>query len=146
MLYRKLSVVGVPLICLFGCSPVIQGPAETLAASCHVNDLNEVFADPTKYFGRKFCGNALARARGNVIEIFPVNTLLDNTPETAMFLDSKTHYEVFHRINEHGTIVIYLEGIIDGMRECFEARESGDKCFPYERPLDLDVTMYRLPS
>lgn len=127
---------------LVGCAHIGSQGISQEARKCEVTSLAAVFQSPRLYVGKRFCGSGTAYRRGRAIEIFPSGPPPIDRSEIAVLPDDRTYKAIFAQITPDQPRQMYLEGKIEAMEECFEAR-ADDTCFPYTYPLDLKVSFYR---
>lgn len=137
---RVWSLAGLALIIIIGCAPI----GHESSSRCDVTSLQDVFRDPPRYFGKRFCGMALAVPEGRVLKIFPPSEAIpEERNDVVMFLDVATA----DALNPRNRLPFrfYMEGVIGGMEECFESSTSEMQsiCTPFRHPLDIRVSRYR---
>ena len=121
----------ITLILASACGGCVSVPS---APNCDVASLADVFANPIAFFGKTFCGEALAVPEGRSLKIFPPGPVPEKRNDVVMFLDKgairllNTHSEPFS---------LYVEGSIRGDRVCFVRDDI--TCLPYNRPFALEV-------
>lgn len=147
---RKISmkssiIVVLTFVTLAGCE-ANSSPLEVRARpQCDVTSLAEVFRNPPHFFGKRFCGEALAVPDGLALKIFPPSrTIPQERNNVVMFLDETTA-NALEPIGRR-PFRLYLEGVVSGMEECFQPIPPGYSdwtCTPYRYPLDIQVSRFR---
>ena len=126
-----------------GCA--YSGAASATDRRCDVTELAELFRDPVRYEGQRFCGRANAYRHSRVIEVFPEGQLPKDRFDTALFLNRSADTKVRERLGSAGMISIYVEGKIRLQKPCYRVHPEGDTCIPNKRPIDLRVTRLSFP-
>jgi hypothetical protein len=110
-------------------------------SNCEVFSLSAVFANPTSYSGKTFCGDAVGVPQRTGITFFPVDyERASRFYDVAMFLDDRRLNDRL-RLSQTGPFRIHVEGTIRPAEECFsEEAAAGDiLCTPTRRPITLRV-------
>jgi hypothetical protein len=133
------------LTILPGCATVAQAREETSDPQCDVISPADVFRNPQQFFGKRFCGEALAVPNGLSLKIFPPSRVVpQERNNVVMFLDEITA-NALEPIGRR-PFRLYLEGVVSGMGECFQPIPAGYSdwtCTPYRYPLDIQVSRFR---
>lgn len=139
---KQASMLILGLAALFGCAhPSAQSARHH---RCEVTSLNEVFRDPPRYFGVRFCGEALAVPEGRVLKLFPPSADIPaERNDTVMFLDGRTADALDPA--DRQPFRLYMEGVIGGVRECYQSPSSRrvTVCTPFRHPINISVSTYR---
>lgn len=106
---------------------------------CDVTDLGELFRNPLRYEGKRFCGRAIAYRHSRTIEVFPEGEPPNDRFDTALFLSRRADSQVRERLGRAERIPIYVEGKVRLQKPCYSVHPQGDTCIPYKRPIDLRV-------
>ena len=123
---RTIAVLAI------ACSACASVPSAT--NRCETKSLAEVFANPLAFFGKDFCGEALAVPEGRGLKIFPPGPVPQERNDVVMFLDNGAPSAIDVRSQPFS---LYVEGTIDGRPDCFVREDI--TCHPFNRPFTLKV-------
>lgn len=141
--YLVMPLVVAGSAAFAGCASL--GTASAEDRRCSVTDLAELFRNPLRYEGKRFCGRAAAYRHSRVIEVFPEGGLPSDRFDTVLFLSRRADTEVRERLGSAERISIYVEGKVQLQKPCYRVHPEGDTCIPYKRPIDLGVTRLAFP-
>lgn len=113
-------------------------------SGCEVTSLADVFREPLRYVGKRFCGEALAVPEGRVLKIFPPSQEIPaERNDTVMFLDGATADALDPP--DRQPFGLYIEGVIEVMEECFQppSSEMETACTPFRHPINITASAYR---
>jgi hypothetical protein len=113
---------------------------------CAASSIANVKASPLENIGKKFCGEVTAVSRGRVVMLFARSESTDvRLEDVTITLDGRA-VERLRTMPDNVPFQLYVEGIIDGSRECFSPPASGYEevtCTPFPRPLTLITSTVR---
>ena len=114
--------------------------------SCQVTDANELFKDPLKLSGAKFCGELVAVRYPTITHLFPPDGGTDTREELQLVLDAKATARLENLAGEISPVRMYVEGRMEVDEWCFnpDNPKLNRACVPFSRPAELRVTVLKL--
>lgn len=140
------------IVLIFACLAFQVGCARTpttslYSAGCDVTKAQEVFSDPVRYFGKRFCGQMVALVEDRQIWLLPLTPSDAARPNLDLALDGDSSRRLEVSLAGKSKAIIYIEGRIDGLRKCFEEPAITDarfRCVPFDRPAQFEASVVEI--
>jgi hypothetical protein len=108
---------------------------------CDVTSLKELAAEPLRFAGKRFCGDAFILEQGR--SIYVVNGFGERPSDDLSLLITSTSSDKLGQLQSKPE-KFYIEARIDPMGECFAPpADNGEECSPYRRPVFLHLEAVR---
>lgn len=110
------------------------------ALRCEVRELGVIFANPTEYRGKTFCGVVVGVPDRVSILFYPIGyDYVHNRYDRVMFLDDRRASDRL-RLSQTRPFRIHVEGTISLAEDCFsEETDPPTHCSPVRYPITLRV-------
>jgi hypothetical protein len=129
-----------------GACATVSQRASSQGQRCDARSLQEVFSNALAFDGLRFCGSAIAFPEGISVKLFPPGFDLSERNDLVA-IPGEDVEEALIRTGRTGPFEVYIEGRIRPHRGCFvrPALANGTTgCFPFRRPINIEVENYRV--
>lgn len=110
---------------------------------CEITSATQAFEAPLAVNGKRFCGLVLAVHQGRNLELYsPDMPLPEDRYDLVIVPTTDTSEGIIRQIPDGGTARLYVEGSLEVDPACFDG--SGTACLPYRRPIEIDISDYRI--